>query len=484
MALAREGAPPGRKEQKEQASRDKAAKKHDAQRTTGGRPGDPGRSHGSGSASYKVKGHRATAKQRDTIDGCLTQAKDDNCSRRVMIAVIMCITQESNCGELAGVTTGNDDVGIFQQGRNWISVKDSKKPKPSTHAFLVTGPTSWKKVHRGLKNAPGNLSLAIHNVQHNADPSAYAAWEREATNTVDEWLDSGGSAGADYIKQYLFTRGEKGGQRENSWDAMSRLVEEVGAYRWAAGNVLYAVSGDELRAGAPSLTIHGGEGWLARAPAYSWANNREISEVNLDVFADRWDVMPGAVVVLAKRFGPMEGRWLVWNVAGDSLDSPVTHVVLRRPTRLRDEPPSEKAQHAEEGGSSSDLRSICKNISDHRHAYVYGGSHGPKLSSLKPSSPFDCSSSCSYALYKAKMFPGKVAITSHDSGGFGGWGKAGKGTDFTVWQNNEHVWIEGYEDGDFAWRFDTSHHGGGSGPALTTNARNDQARFHPRHWKG
>jgi hypothetical protein len=439
--------------------------------------GDAGRPRGTGSADYKVKGKRATAKQRETIDGCLAQAQEDGASRRVMIATVMTITQESNAGELASVMTGNDDVGIFQQGRNWVSEKEAKDPAASTHAFLVTGPTSWKKVHDGLKNAPGNLNQAIMKVQISV--GGYAPWEKEATKTVDTWLDTGGGGGGSYIKQYNFTRGEKGGQRENSWDAAARLVEEVGAYRWAAGNVLYAVSGDELRAAAPSLTIRGDEGWLVRQPAYSWANNREISEVNLDVLGDRWDVMPGACVVLSSLYGPMAGRWLVWNASGDRLDSPVVHVVLRRPTRLRDEPPSESAQRSESEGGGS-LYDICKKISDNRHEYVYGGSHGPKLSSLKPSSPFDCSSSTSFALHEAGMFDGSVAITSGEFAK--SWGKAGKGDDFTVWANGTHVWMEGYDGSDFAWRFDTSQHSGKSGPMLTTKERNDQSRFTPRHW--
>jgi len=442
--------------------------------------GDAGRPRGTGSSDYTVKGKRATAKQRDVIDGCLAQASEDNASRRVMIAVIMCITQESNAGELASVMTGNDDVGIFQQGRNWVTEKEAKDPAASTHAFLVTGPTSWKKVNGGVKSAPGNLDSAIRKVQISI--GGYAPWEKEATKTVDTWLDTGGRAGTDYVKQYNFTRGDKGGQKENSWDAAARLVEEVGAYRWAAGNVFYAVSGDELRAGAPSLSIRGDEGWLVRQPAYSWANNREISEVTLDVLGDRWDVMPGACIVLTSLFGPMAGRWLVWNASGDRLDSPIIHVTLRRPTRLKDEPPSESAQHAETDSEGGDLYDICKKISDNRHAYVYGGSHGPKLSSLQPSSPFDCSSSCSYALFKAGMFDGSVAIVSGDFAS--SWGKAGKGDDFTIWANSTHVWMEGYEDGKPKWRFDTSQHSGKSGPMLTTVARSDQGRFQPRHWGG
>src|SRR6188768_3752959 len=82
---------------------------------------------GAGSAEYKVKGRRATAKQRRVLEGVLAQAGEDGASRRVMVAAVMTVTQESNAGEDVS-QTGNDDTGIYQQGRNWISVAGSKDP--------------------------------------------------------------------------------------------------------------------------------------------------------------------------------------------------------------------------------------------------------------------------------------------------------------------------------------------------------------------
>lgn len=439
--------------------------------------GQAGRTRGVGNAEIKVKGVRATAKQRSTIDGVLQEAQSERASRRVMIAAIMCITQESGAGVLEEPSGAH--LGPFQQEASafYGSAAQRRDPTHSTSRFLA----EWKRVNGGIKKAPGDLATGIELVQRSGRPDLYRQWEPEATRTVDHVLASGDVGEATYIKRYLFTRGERHGARENSWDAMARLVGEVGAYRWAAGNVLYAVSGDELRAGAASLTIDGDEPWLLAPPQWSWANNRAVVEVTLRVLADRWDVMPGAAVIMHDKFGVTSGRYMVWNVAGDRLDSPVATVVLRRPTRLKAEPASEVGTRS--GGVSGTLVQIAKTISDNRHEYVYGGSHGPPLSKLKPSSPFDCSSSCSYALYKADMFDGNVAIVS---GAFASsWGKHGKGDEFTVWANGEHVWIEGYDsDHKPAWRFDTSHHGGKSGPMYTTVARSDQSRFTPRHWPG
>ena len=437
---------------------------------------------GTGSGEYKVKGKRATAHQRATIDGCLEQAQEDNASRRVMVATIMCITQESGAGELANVMTGNDDVGIFQQGRNWISVKGSKDPKASTHAFLITGPTSWKKRHGSVKKAPGNLSLAIHEVQGNRDPNAYAQWEDEASRTVDTWLDDGGSSegGGSYTKQYNYTRGEKGGQEENSWDAMARLVGEIGAYRWAAGNTLFAASGDEIRAQAPSLTIYGDEGWLVKPPSWSWASNRVISEVTLDVLADRWGILPGGVVRLPREFGAMQGKWMVWNVSGTSLVSPETTVVLRRPTRRKTEPAPETGQRegSGEGGANGDLFEVCKAISDEGHSYPHPDVHHGPWRNIKKSTPLDCSESTSLALHRAGLFGNRPqAIVSGD---FDKWGKEGPGDEWSVYYNGGHVFIQSEGDGR-KWRFDTGGHPGVSGPRVVYNHRGDTGRFGVRH---
>jgi hypothetical protein len=434
---------------------------------------------GTGSGEYKVKGKRATARQRRWINGSLSQAKKDRASRRVMIAVIMTITQESRAGEDME-QTGNDDLGGFQQGRNWISVEGAKDPERATHAFLITGPTSWKRVHGGVKKAPGNLEEAIKRVQISV--GGYAQWEEEATRTVDAWLGSDGGEGDSYIKRYSFTRGEQGGERENSWDAAQRLVEEVGAFRWAAGNVFFAASGDELRAQAPALTIRGNEPWLITRPRWSWAAGRAIVEISFNVLADRWDTMPGAAVLMDRRFGAMGGRWYVWNASGASLDSPVATVVLRRPTKLRAEPASERAER-EGGEGGGGLEDVCRRISENRSDYLYGGGHGVPLSKLKSGSRMDCSSSCSLALKRAGMFKGSTAIVSGEFAT--SWGRPGKGDEFTVWANGQHVWIEGYDgDGKPAWRFDTSQHPPPSGPAFTRKARSDQGRFTARHWPG
>jgi hypothetical protein len=451
--------------------------------TAAAKQGDAGRAHGLGEgSSITVKGARATSAQRAVIDGCLSEAKQAGASQRVMVAVVMAITQES--GASTGAVNGSH-IGPFQQDPAWGSSSDRTDPEASTRLFLrggKAGQSGWQQTQGGLKAAPGDLSLAIEAVQRSGRPSAYAQWETEATATVKAWLGSDGfGTSATTKKRYTFTRGERGGQREDSWEATGRLAEEVGRRRWAAGNVFGYASDEELRAAAPSLVIHGDEGWLLSDPEWDWGQARAVSEVTLRVAADRWGVMPGGVVIMATG-GVTDGRFEVKSVSGARLDSPEADVVLIRPTRSKAEPPAEAASDSG-AGSASGLRAACQKISDQHRAYLFGGGH-KALSAITDHEPLDCSSAVSLALWLADMFPGSAALTSGALAA--AWGKAGKGQEFTVWANDGHCWIEAYDgDGKFAWRFDTRPVAGEDrGPRVRTSLIADQGRFSGRHWAG
>ncbi|WP_217913241.1 hypothetical protein [Miltoncostaea marina] len=439
-----------------------------------------------------MKGARADAHQRSVIDGVLGEAERLGASRRVMVAAIMAITQESTARSLAhGDTAGPDSRGPFQQRSPWGPESQRRDPAGATRLFLTVdkgpGVQGWKVVHGGLKNAPGDLSRAINAVQRSRYPDAYAQWQAEAERTVDTWLgdDSRGEGGA-ASRRYEFTRGERGGQRESSWAATGRLAEEVGWLRWAAGNVFHFVSEQELRQAAPAVRITGDEPWLLAMPAWEWGTARPVTELTLRVLSERWGVMPGGVVLMATG-GPEDGRWIVSGVAGPRLDSPEVEVTLRRPTMRRPEPTAEESADGDvvggaAGGAQSAILDAARAVHAQGRAYLLGGGHGVPLTSIDDDAPLDCSSSTSLVLKAAGMFPGDRAIVS---GAFASsWGAAGKGPSFTVWANATHVWIELHGSPGGWARFDTSPHGdGGSGPRLRRTARST-AGFTPRHWPG
>jgi murein DD-endopeptidase MepM/ murein hydrolase activator NlpD len=316
--------------------------------------GQPARAQGTGVVSIKVKRKPAKALQIKVINDALNAAKALGASRRVMIAVVMCVTQESNAGLDAG-TTGNDDAGYFQQGREWISLANTKDAGAGAKAFLLgpdanvggTGGTKgWKQRHGSVKSAPGDLEAAIKAVQISV--GGYGQWEAEATATVDAYL--GGSAvfsssttagsGSTVPVPFLFERGTRdGSEHKNSWDTIGDLASEVRFRRWAALNTLYFVSDDELIAAAPSLQITGDEPWLLAPPAWEWGTARNNATLTVRVLSERWGVLPGAVVFVSGQ-GAIDGRYLVLSVR-DDLYSPESEITLTRPIEKAAEPPQE-----------------------------------------------------------------------------------------------------------------------------------------------
>lgn len=289
-------------------------------------------------AVIEVKGVRATAKQRDIIDGVLTKAQQLGASRRVMIAAVMAITTESLAGKLMDTLTGNDDVGIYQQGRNWIDVAGSKDPARSTEAFLVTGPTSWKVVHGSIRNGRGDLGKMIADVQKPRDASGggYRPWEAEATRTVDAWGGRDSSA---------FDQQETADQREafefdtegdDWWTALANLAEPVNLRVFTTQNVVVVAFDDDL-IGAKSLFMLRQDDPALLSVDYEWHLSKTAAQVDLSIVSERWQIPVGTVVEVHEEFGPIAGRWLVNQVDRDYFN-PVTQVTLKRRSPAKPEP--------------------------------------------------------------------------------------------------------------------------------------------------
>lgn len=313
-------------------------------RGTGGAPAD----------AFKVKGKAATSRQREVIDGILTRARKLGASRRVMVGCLMAATQESVMG-LEQAQTGNDDTGIFQQGRNWISVEGASQPGAATTAFLITGPTSWKEVHGSIKNASKPLWQMVYEVQNCRASLAtqYGKWEAESKRSVEAWLAAGGEVIADDSGdnggEYVFARGDQGA-RETSWDATGRWAQDVGAHRWAQRNVFCWVSDNELRAGAPALTIDGSEPWLlSPLGGYEFSAARAVETCSFKLQADSWALLVGAAVDVTDH-GVLDGRWIVRDAPG-GIVSPEVAVTLSRPVSRAPEPPADTSATRTTGGT-------------------------------------------------------------------------------------------------------------------------------------
>jgi hypothetical protein len=447
-------------------------------------------------ARITVKGTRATPDQRRNLHGVLTECQAQGCSHDVMVATVCCVTQESVAKRLGyGDAAGPDSRGLFQQRAPWGSSSARLDPRKSTRMFLTGGgggQPGWKQKHGSLKRVPGSIESAVKAVQ--VSVGGYGQHEREARHTVKAWGGAGadgssGSGGGTYTKSYQFTRNTG----ESSWDAIKRLADEVGWRCFVVGNSVYYMSESDLYARRARYEVAPDDASVLEL-TYDVDWGRPVSELTLTVALDEWGAPPGSVV-LVDGYGPPDGRWLIVSTRRDYFE-PTAEVQCRQPGKEKLEPANERGQRAANASSSSSgssgeqrdaskgskLYREAKRISDAGGTYVYGGGHGPRLSSLSSGQGLDCSSSVSLALYRAGMMEGRDnAIVS---GAFASsWGKPGRGETFTVWANAGHVWIQLHGLGN-AWRFDTSPYGsGGRGPRLRSTPR-PTAGFTPRHFPG
>jgi hypothetical protein len=112
--------------------------------------------------------------------------------------------------------------------------------------------------------------------------------------------------------------------------------------------------------------------------------------------------------------------------------------------------------------------------------YVFGGEHDGTFQDDDIHDGFDCSSSCSFLLWKFSLLGTNMAQVS---GWFEKWGVGGRGKYITIHAADDHVWMEFNIDGQY-YRFDTSPHGDGvHGPRVRTVRRSD-SRFVHRHPSG
>jgi hypothetical protein len=451
------------------------------------------------SARLTVKGKQATPAQRRRMAAILGEARRQGASEAVQAACIACPTQESRMGEDAR-STGNDDSGLFQQGRNWIDAADAMDPVLATRAFLTGavnggGARGWRQIHGSLVRLPGGFEAAIKRVQ--VSVGGYGQWRAESQHTVEAYGGGEGKAaqGATnrwQTRRYQFARNSD----EDSWTAIQRLASEVGWRCFVVGRSVYYMSERQLYERQPGYEVTPDDpAVLDLSYEIDWG--RPVSEASLQVALDRWGTPPGSVVVLSG-WGPPDGRWLVGAVSRDWF-SPSATITLTQPGKEQLEPVGERSDRAARG-SGSQATSVdrgskaqraydaARAISQHAYPYVWGGGHAragtPDGGTGRDRGPgYDCSGSVCAALAAAGLGY-RIGGPVDTSGAMAaGWGEPGEGRQLTVWANASHVFIQWHGLG--ARRFDTSAHGDSSGRgARQRSTERETAGFTARRWPG
>lgn len=436
-------------------------------------------------ANITVKHARADTHQRRVLDDVLRAGRDEGVTRRMMVAAVMTVTQESDAKELSGTS----HVGPFQQDAGYGATRDRQRAYSSAKAFYKR----W--IARNGKQAAGDLAALIEKVQASGQGSLYGQWQSEAEKTVQAWSgDAAGDASYAYGKQYVYSRGEPGtGKRENSWDCSGRLAEEVVWNRFAVANALVFASDQTLLRQQPVLTV------TPDTPGvtvdYKESRRRPVLSCQVHATLNSFPAGTGQVVML-DGFGQPDGRYLVDQRDWDAFTLEYDTLEIVRPHRQLPEPAHEtvtvSASSADTAGitltgnlNNSKVADFVREgarISHQNLPYVWGGGHGHVG---QPSGGgYDCSGYISACAHAAGFWPKDWGAVGHVSGDFASWGSPGKGRYLTIWSSASHVFAEVDIPGLKIRWIDTSRQAGGPAGPHTRTGNRSTAGCTARHWPG
>lgn len=454
--------------------------------------------------TYKltIRGAKPTKAQVKNIETVLGVADRLNAPRRATVALMEACIDESNCTNPVG---GDADSGGILQVRRSVHPNVNVMDIEACVTLFLTKGFSGKG---GAITLANTTALPPHMIAQDvqgsatADGSNYKQFQDEADAWVNAYHvlpDGSQSDTATYTvdKAYYFGRGydSSGGtiKGEDSWTAMNRLADEVNWRVFVRGNTVYYIADYELFKQKPVQHFARLDPTMIDT-SFDWDEGKLVNELALTV--QRQDIPHGSTISI-DGVGTADGRWLVWEVEREASGG-FSNLTCRTPQAAKKEPAPETDTTTTQGNPTarktdafSSLIAAMQSVSNHTKGYTYGGGHGPKLSTLPPSTRFDCSSSCSWVLFKSGMFgKGDTAIVSGEFAK--SWGKPGQGKMFTVWANADHVWIQLH--GAKWWRFDTSQHplilhktgfaGLIDGGACLIKTPRSTAGFTPRHWPG
>lgn len=418
---------------------------------------EPGFSRG---ANVRVKGKPATREQLSNIDDVLTATwaltarypMEDR--RKGLVGAVMAITQEATARNLKGGHL--DSQGLFQQ-RPSSGYKTPRDIPLATRDFLF----AFKGLGRDgffttmMKNRGRTLGWSISEAQRDytwrrdgSSPQGrdYDRWAREADRTVTAWL--GGVTPTDQPRVQL---NQKGGYSrdagESSWDAMTRLADEIQLRCFEQDGTIIVSDDASLMALAGDIIVTPDEAWLTGF-GFDHDAGLKAAEARVTGTLDGTRVWHGRSADV-QGYGAADGRWLISTVSMDLFD-PVTELTLARPQPLLPEPKPEASDvslrstaKADVNWRSNTLRgaatggvvglraaivaSANKLIAQRHYKYRQARPYPPSLWSPAAVNSLDCSSS-STLIYKDAGAP------DPSGNGFNG-----SGNTWTMWAKGKQV---------------------------------------------
>ena len=300
-----------------------------------------------------IKGNPASKNQLLNCEEVLDAGRARLLPRKLLVCAIMTIITESSA---VNVPYGDrDSVGLFQQRASWGSVSERMNPSIAAGKFYDKA----VKIQQGDPNIGyGELCQAV---QVSAFPERYATHRTEAERLVTAYGVAGDST-TDYANgvaqanlmtqwgeqaiEYQYSRGfpknlpggKKGWSKEDSWECLQRLADEVNIRCFAVSGKIYFIGEPRLFGSAPRARISedsDGVDWID----YDYDVKKPNAKVRISCRLDRWEAPPGTTIEIFDN-GPVNGRWIVSEIRRGFFTDAAT-ITCKKPRARLPEPKQE-----------------------------------------------------------------------------------------------------------------------------------------------
>lgn len=259
-----------------------------------------------------VGGAPATAEQKRNMEIALTEADSLNAAERPMLGMLCAGIGESKFRAIRN--QGNPPskyAGVFQADPANVKQDDTRG---QAHYFLVgsKGFQAGGAIKLAASDStltPGTIATRVE--ASGEDGSFYDAFLNEAQAILDAW---GGAGSVTVAREaYQYRRGGVDGTREDSYEAIDRLAAEVNYRYFATRNRLYFASDKDLLARGVVAVLSRPDRAVINVD-FDWDYGKPTAECRVSAFTSLWTADAGDVIELDATYGPVAGRWLLWEI--------------------------------------------------------------------------------------------------------------------------------------------------------------------------
>lgn len=445
--------------------------------------------HADGSSSQSTKGQNRI--MEDALDAGVSM---EGMNVKVLVAAIATMMIETGVRNMSQAKSDLDSQGPFQQrpGQGW---PNSRNTKVQARAFYRAALEIYKDDH---SITAGELAASVQRPKASLR-DRYAHAVKYAQRVVDAYSGEPITQRT-YRQKYTFTTADSRKKKQNYWDALGMLTQEVQYARFMSNGYLYIVSEVQLFKSKSRMTL------TPLSPGvnsleFNWDTGNDDASATIECRIARWVAPPGTVITLHD-CGPASGRWLVSSIRRNLYGRDAT-ITLKKPQPLLPEPAGEIASVSVDETTAAGfspglglpkkvaaMYRMAKRISDKHYPYVWGGGHAragtpDRGTGRDPGIGYDCSGSTAAVLVAGGYYTkGQSVPVSNEVPGAAGMAR-GEGAYFTVWANGTHVFIEFYRDGKHDTKhtihFGTGNWGKGWGGAGINQNLHPKAGFLPYH---